>query len=62
MIEPKISALLLKSSVSHDPQKSFWFDDSPLKKQLLLSMIKTVVLLNIFPETDTFPKDPFLKM
>ncbi len=36
-------------------QKSFYADDLLLKKQLLLLLIlKTVVLLNIFMETDVF--------
>ncbi len=41
---------LLQSSVSHD-QKSFKYADLVLKKHfLLLSMLKTVVLLNIYVE------------
>ncbi len=47
-----IFSILLQSSVSHDPSEIILNADLLLKKHfLLLSMLKTVVLLNMFVET-----------
>jgi len=46
-VEAEFSASLLQSSVSHDPSEILLICDLVLKKHfLLLSMLKTVVLLN----------------
>ncbi len=47
----EFSASLLQSSASHDPSEVFCYADLLLKKHLWLSLLKTVVLLNIFVET-----------
>ncbi len=50
----KFHLQFLLSLISHDSSEIFWYADLVLKKLLLLllsSMLKTVVLLNIFVET-----------
>ncbi len=51
VIKAVFSALLLQSSVSHDPSEIILIKRFAAQKHLLLSMLKTVVLLNIFVET-----------
>ncbi len=51
-------------SVSHDPSEIIiicWFAAQE-KKSFFLSMLKTVVLLNIFVETDTLKKNSIYRL
>ncbi len=51
MVKLNFQLSLLQSSVSHDPQKSLQYADLVLEKHfVLLSMLKTTVLLNICEE------------
>ncbi len=54
------SASFLQSSVSHDLQKLFWYDDLLLKKHFSLLMLQSIVLLHIYVETWHFLQDSFM--